>query len=236
MLFGLVLLAIEQWSFRRLNPEGVTLEFVEMVTKGRGMEAGTLAKFRLRNNSGRNITYYGKSAQEPQCNVASLGRDHSVEGGPVFVYPYVLRSTVGLVGLWSEFTVKNGEEVIVYARVGHAEEPWQALMSYRHRVDDRDWRLKYVPQRFHAWLSIPLVLHPSAAEVGQVVASDAVNIKVRGLTNKQRLVLEDYRWFLNKAVANRIQTTIVTNVDGSFELKQVRVKQSGRVVKETGEK
>ncbi len=44
-LLGLVLVAITQWSFMRLHSEDVTLEFVEIVENGRGMEAETLAKF-----------------------------------------------------------------------------------------------------------------------------------------------------------------------------------------------
>lgn len=225
VLFGLVLMAMVQWVFIRLNPEGVTLEFVEIVTNGRGMETGTLAKFRLRNKLGQEITYYGQSAHEPNCKIVTYRKNDTADGGSVFAYPYVLVRT-NSVNHWSQFAVQDGEEVIVYARVGHAKGPWQLSMDYHYSEDDRDWRHKYVPERFHTWLSIPHVFHPSLMEFRKAVASETVDIKVRGLNHQQRIVLEDYRWALNKAATNRIQTTIVTNADGSFELKQVRIKQA----------
>lgn len=89
---GLLLVAIMQWSFLRMNPEGtVTLEFVEIVTRGRGSEEGTLAKFRLRNESGVDIRYNGLKAQEPDCEIRPVSQGTRAEGRPAYESPYLLR-------------------------------------------------------------------------------------------------------------------------------------------------
>ncbi len=210
-LLGLVVVAITQWAYTQLNSEGITLEFVEVITNGRGMEAGTLVKFRLRNKSGGEITYFGKNAQEPRGKVESLRKRGLAESG----------YSSG----WDKFTVQDGEEVVMYARVWTANGPWRMKLGYQ--MADRERWFERIQQQFLGWFSDQRVLQLRPMYTDEVrymeVASETVDIKVRGLSIKQRAVLESYRRLLNLSVTNRMKTTVVTNADGSFELKQVRI-------------
>jgi hypothetical protein len=213
---GLGLVAITQWSFLRMNLEGtVTLEFVEIVTNGRGMEEGTLAKFRLRNESGEEISYYGIKAQEPYCEVRPAGENTRAEGRPVYESPYLDMGRQD--GGWfpdERPVLPANEEVIVYVRVWHANGPWRMVMDYTLDGGNQ-WR-EYVPVRFHHWLP-----SQSTMRRGMQVASDPVAIKVRGLDFKQRYVLAQYRQITNSTALPVLRTMVVTNMDGSFGVKQV---------------
>ncbi len=209
---GLLLVAIMQWSFLRMNLEGtVTLEFVEMVTRGRGTEEGTLAKFRLRNESGGEIRYYGEKPQEPYCRIQPLAEGTYAEGGEVFRPD---PSEMYYHGVWPTFAVPAGEEATVYALVWRANGPWRMEMKYN--VDRRGW-MKYIPPRFQNWF----MPQSASGSTMVVVASEAVDIKMSGLDINQRSVLAQYRKFSKIPPLGTL--TVVTNADGSFELKQVRI-------------
>lgn len=107
-----------------------------------------------------------------------------------------------------------GEEVIVYVRVWNANGPWRVVMDYD--LDGSDWWVKYVPSQLHHWF-------PSQFIMGRrmQMASDPVDIKVRGLDYQQRRVMAQYRQFTNRTAIPVLHTTVVTNADGSFGLKQV---------------
>lgn len=212
-LLGLLLLAFTQWSFMRLNPAGeVTLEFVEMVTNGRGMEAGTLAKFRLRNESGGDISYFGMGEHEPDCEIQPVIARTRAEGRPAYESPYII---IGEMHMWSKMPVlPAGEEVMVYARIWHADGPWRMMMDYN--VDGRDWWIRFIPVQFHKWFPPQSVLGREMQ-----IASGPVDIKVRGLNLNQRLTLSHYRLYTNNWSSNGRPMTVVTNADGSFGLKQV---------------
>ncbi|MCD6050605.1 MAG: hypothetical protein K0Q55_2008 [Verrucomicrobia bacterium] len=217
-LLGLVLVAFTQWSFVRMNMEGtVTLEFVEIITRGRGTEEGTLAKFRLRNESGGEIRYYGFKAQEPDCEIRPVSGGTRAQGRPAYESPYLLTDHPYS---WSKMPVlPAGDEVIVYVRVWNANGPWQMVMDYD--LDGSDWWMNNVPPWLHKWFP----LQPALGRRMQV-ASDPVDITVRGLDFKQRYVLAQYRRFTNSGVTNGMQMMLVTNADGSFELKQVSIKKN----------
>jgi len=217
VLLGLVLVAITQWLFVQLNPEGtVTLEFVEIVTQGRGMEAGTLAKFRLRNESGGDISYFGMKEQEPDCEIRPSVKGTQAEGRPAYQSPDLFTNVMHV---WSKMPVlAAGEEVMVYARVWKADGPWRMVMDYN--LDGRDWWIKYIPSGFQKWFPLQSVMGREME-----VASESVDIKVRGLDYDQRSVLAMYRMFTNSGVTNGMQMIVVTNADGRFDLKRGTIRE-----------
>lgn len=149
LLVGVLLVMVELWLLARLNNRGpVTLEFVGYERRGTNNVDGTIVAFRISNHSGSAITYSGLEKTSPVCEVVPMVADKfEVVGGTIDRDTWmftdsrfrVVSRAFGFPKSIKNFEMKEGEERIVYALVGYAEQSWSLKMNYKEGTATGAW-------------------------------------------------------------------------------------------------
>jgi len=144
LLVGVLLVMVELWLLARLNNRGpVTLEFVGCVHRGTNLVDGTIVAFRLSNRSGTAITYSGTAKTSPSCEVIPMVADEFRVLGGTLPGDRRVSLILGFITYHymptDYYVIESGEERIIYALVGQAEQSWRLKMDYQEGKVAGDW-------------------------------------------------------------------------------------------------